>query len=452
MKRFLLVIIFLPIIGFSQGVKINVQVIQSISGQAKLFRYQGVQTVLVDSSWQKGQGTYHFFLNEGYDRGLYKINVGKSINFNVVIAEEPIVDIKTVVYAPEDSLSSVNSIENQVYWKYQIEKRKTNQHTWLLRSLIDLYPDSSVFKQMLLGELYRKEVQLYAFARSIIKDNPNLLASKFIAIEQRPVAPPFIESDIVNNYLTASWWDDIDLNSISLVSSPEFSKYLWGFIELLYNEDFDKEKQDESFIKGIEKLMNLPMATKVKEYFRAQLIDGFSDSDYSEVIEYLKTNSFGELQAISSPMEYWKERGEAPMLRIGDKAFDFTLKGKNGKLQKLSKIKSKYKLIVFWSSWCPHCIESLPRIADIYNNYKSKGFEVIAICIDEDDQHYQAYISNLKLNWINLYEPNNGKSKIIHMYDVTETPKMFLLSEDLRIISKPSTRKQLESKLKQLLR
>jgi peroxiredoxin len=451
-RRLLIAITLLPFAAFSQGVEIKVKVLQSLSAQAKLFIYQGSQVVQVDSAWQQAPGTYHFKSEKGYEQGLYRVSVGKSVSFNVVVANEPLIDIKTVVYAPEDSLSSSNSIENRIYWQYQKEKRRVSQHTWLLRSLIDLYPDSAMFRQKLLGELYRQEVELFVLAKRLIAENPTLLSTKFIAVEQRPVSPPFIEADITRQYLMESWWDGVDLNDMRIVSTPEFSKYLWAYVEILFGENFDKEQQDENFIKGIEKLMNLSMSPEMKPLLRSQLIEGFVDSDYQIVIEYLKTKSFGELQALIAPKDYWKQQNETPLLRVGSKAFDFNIKNAKGKSQKISKLKSEYILIVFWSTWCPHCIETLPRIADVYTKYNRNELEVIAICIDEDDNHYQEYVSKLKLNWINLYEPNTGNSKLLNMYDVNETPKMFLLSKDLVIVSKPSTRKQLELKLKHLLR
>lgn len=451
-RRLLIALMLLPLSAFSQSVEIKVQVLQSLSAQAKLFMYKGSQSVQIDSTWQQGPGTYNFKSENGFEQGLYRISVGKNISFNVVVANEPQIDIKTVVYAPEDSLTSTNSIENRIYWQYQKEKRRVSQHTWLLRSLIDLYPDSALFRQKLLGELYSQEVQLFVLAKRLIAENPNLLSTKLIAVEQRPVSPPFIEADITRQYLMGSWWEGVDLNDMRIISTPEFSKYLWAYVEILFSENFDKEQQDENFIKGIDKLMSLSMSPEMKFYLRSQLIEGFVDSDYQVVIEYLKTKQFGDLRALVKPKDFWKQQNETPMLSVGSKAFDFNIKNAKGKVQKISKIKSEYLLIVFWSTWCPHCIETLPRIADVYTKYNRNELEVIAICIDEDDNHYQEYVSKLNLNWINLYEPNTGNSKLLHMYDVNETPKMFLLSKDLVIISKPSTRKQLELKLKHLLR
>lgn len=453
MKKFILLLIISPLFAFSQNVQLKVKVQQSLSAQAKLYRYQGNQTVLVDSSWQVEPGFYIFNLKSEHEQGLYKVSVGKNITFNIIISvNEPNVEVNTVVYAPEDSLKFNNSLENDIYWKYQNQKRKTNQHAWLLRSLIDIYPDSSSFRQKLLGELYRIEIELYALAQKLIKENPTLLASKLFAIEQRPVTPPFIDNELTTEYLRKTWWAHSDLTDDRLLTSPELVKHLWGYIEILYNDGIDKETQDDYFISGISQLMELPMSKNVKSYLRLQLIDGFSDSDYDSVIEFLQTRAFGELPALISPKDFWNQRGEGPSLKIGEKAFDFTIKNRSGKLQKLSKIKAKYKLIVFWSTWCPHCLETLPRLVDVYSKYKNSDFEVIAINIDEDEKYYTSTISKMNLNWLNHHEPNTGNSKILYMYQVNETPKMFLLTEDLKIVSRPSTKRQLESKLKQLLK
>ena len=72
--------------------------------------------------------------------------------------------------------------------------------------------------------------------------------------------------------------------------------------------------------------------------------------------------------------------------------------------------------------------------------------------IAEVEKELKKYIEDNKLNWLNMLEPDNGKSTILSKYYVEETPMLFLLDKDLKIISRPANVKQLDVKLKKLLK
>ena len=58
---------------------------------------------------------------------------------------------------------------------------------------------------------------------------------------------------------------------------------------------------------------------------------------------------------------------------------DFILQDINGELVDLNNFKEKTVLLVFWATWCPHCKVEIPKLKDIYKNYKDKDFDILAI-------------------------------------------------------------------------
>lgn len=48
--------------------------------------------------------------------------------------------------------------------------------------------------------------------------------------------------------------------------------------------------------------------------------------------------------------------------------------------------KDKYLLIDFWTSWCPHCNAASPELKRLYSEYSSKGFEILGVSIDGNEQ------------------------------------------------------------------
>jgi thiol-disulfide isomerase/thioredoxin len=445
----ILFLLLLPFLLKSQSVDILVNVLQGFSPQAKLYIFNGTDLNLVDSTSQIKPGVYAFSLPSGYKQGLYRISIGKGISIDFVVSDEPLIDISTVVFAPEDSLKSKYSQENNIYWKYQKEKKRSSQINWLLNSLIDFYPDSIMFHHLLVKETENHNRELYELAKTTYQRNPNLFSAKLILTEQPPFSQSYLYDYENVKLIKEIWWQNIDLLDTRLLNSPFLANRLWRYIELIFSDDFDMEEQEESFINAISELMQMDMHVEIKNYFRAVLIDGFAKSDYQVVVDFLETDDFNGLKPIrEAGIGNYHEK--SPRIKVGDKAYDFFIYNTDIKRVKLSKLKSKYKLLVFWSTWCPHCIEALPKIAKIYEKYSNEDFEVIAISIDDDKNLWQEYVKKLNLNWINICEPYTSDSKMLMMYNVEETPKMYLLSNDLTIISRPATIRQLEVKLRRL--
>lgn len=72
-----------------------------------------------------------------------------------------------------------------------------------------------------------------------------------------------------------------------------------------------------------------------------------------------------------------KKIPEHPQLAVrtidGEK---FTLSTKNNKVV----------LVVFWASWCVECRKELQALSELYPAYKNKGFELIGINIDDENE------------------------------------------------------------------
>jgi len=56
----------------------------------------------------------------------------------------------------------------------------------------------------------------------------------------------------------------------------------------------------------------------------------------------------------------------------------------NGEKIPMSALKGKMVLVNFWATDCPGCIKEMPDLINTYNQYKQKGFEVIAVAMPYD--------------------------------------------------------------------
>ncbi len=123
-------------------------------------------------------------------------------------------------------------------------------------------------------------------------------------------------------------------------------------------------------------------------------------------------------------------------IKIGDKFVNFTQKDTSGKFVKLSDIKSKYILLEFWGSWCGPCREENPSLVEIYNQFKSKGFEILGVASETNKQQWIKAIQADGINWINVTDFKGGDNNAAMIYGVSSYPSNFLIDKDGTIIAK----------------
>jgi peroxiredoxin len=80
---------------------------------------------------------------------------------------------------------------------------------------------------------------------------------------------------------------------------------------------------------------------------------------------------------------------------------NFTFKDLQGKSVTLSDYKGKVVLLDFWATWCPPCRKEIPGFIELYNTYKSRGFVVVGVSMDDTDDisDVKRYAAQIKMNY-----------------------------------------------------
>ncbi len=79
---------------------------------------------------------------------------------------------------------------------------------------------------------------------------------------------------------------------------------------------------------------------------------------------------------------------------------NFTLKDANGQSVSLADYKGKVVLLNFWATWCGPCALEIPWFEEFEQQYKSRGFAVLGVSMDEDGwSAVKPYITEHKINY-----------------------------------------------------
>lgn len=119
---------------------------------------------------------------------------------------------------------------------------------------------------------------------------------------------------------------------------------------------------------------------------------------------------------------------------------------------KLSSLNGKLVLLSFWASWDAKSVQENKSLLKIYDKYKSKGFEIYQVSLDQSKILWEDAIKKDKLPWINVSDLQYTSSYPARVYNIQQLPANYLISPDGEIIGKDLFGRILDEKLNDLLK
>ena len=185
-----------------------------------------------------------------------------------------------------------------------------------------------------------------------------------------------------------------------------------------------------------------------------QLMDYYSNLEPEETMDLLEAlaPTFGQDMAFNQLTSMISAQLRTS---LGQQFIDFETTvldkkyGFSGKA-KLSDYVAKNKIVLldFWASWCTPCVNEIPYVKEAYNKFKSKGFEVVSVSVDDGTDEWIEAVKKHGMNWVQMW---NGDEDIDNsaaiQYFVNAIPSTFLIDSDGTIIGRNLRGKELEEAL-----
>lgn len=138
--------------------------------------------------------------------------------------------------------------------------------------------------------------------------------------------------------------------------------------------------------------------------------------------------------------------------KTGEMASEISLPDPNGQPVSLLGLRGKVVLIDFWASWCGPCRYSNKRIAPIYEKYKTAGFEIFAVSLDENLSAWNRAIIADKISWLQVNDNGGWQAKTAVNWGIEQIPTSFLLDKEGRIVAIDPSEEKLVHLLGKLLK
>lgn len=345
---------------------------------------------------------------------LFFPGTGRKIN---LIAENK--DVTINLDTKGQDITKINFLDDsnqdmQRLLKVQEHKQKILP---ILLQIRPLYSDGSTFDKALKSEISNLEN----------KDLGKLDSQKH----------PFISFYLENNKYASSQPDDklnkqdyIDffMNSGEMLETSSLLKpALINFLRMFSRPEMTKEVDSLLEKVNIESPRGQTILSELLDIFDTYSLNPEKDK-YYQLASHLSCTINRDLSESLAGIKNTEIGGQFPECNFTDNV-------KHTKAKKLSDIKSKQKLVMFYSSTCPHCVAEFPKMIESYDRLKKNGIELIGLSIDSDLSTFNSEAD--KLPWITDTELGGWDSSYVKKYNIHGTPTFFLLDADNKIIAKP---------------
>lgn len=150
-----------------------------------------------------------------------------------------------------------------------------------------------------------------------------------------------------------------------------------------------------------------------------------------------------------------KLEGAANRMELVGKKLDLEGNFLDGKPLKWEDYRGKIVLVEFWATWCGPCRMELPHIKQNYQAYHGKGFDVVAVSVDDDKRAVEAYVKEQTIPWPIVFSDSPDQrgfnSPLTTKLGVFGVPCSLLVDKEGKVLSLqargPALRRELEKLL-----
>jgi thiol-disulfide isomerase/thioredoxin len=430
----------------SDGYKIKCKVNGVKDSACYLAYYFGDKQYLKDTAKSDAAGNFEFSGKEKLPGGIYMIVMPKRKYFEVILDKEQVFSLETDTADFSKNMKIKGSKDNEVFYQYlDFITKKSKEMEALKEEQKDKDEKSDLVKKSK-EKMQKVDAEVKEYKLQFIKDHPDMLLSQVFKASQEPDIPeaPLLpngkkDSTYAYRFFKAHYWDGTNFTDERILRTPVFANKVKYYMEKLVLQIPDSLNKESEFL--VEKARPNKEMFKYMVYWLTNTYEtsnlmGADAVFVNMVKKYYKT---GQAYWVNDTvLKKINDRGDQlDKILIGKVAPDLLVQDTNLVNHPLSAFNAKVTLLYFWDPDCGHCKKVTPKVLEFYQEYKSKGVEVFAVCTNfgETMDLWKKGIKEMKLKWFNVADLFN-KTGYKKTYDIYSTPVMYVLDKDKKIRAK----------------
>lgn len=430
-----------------KGYDIQVNVKGFEEPEAYLAYYLGDNKYIKDTV-ENDNGSFSFTGEEPLDGGIYLVVFPPDNRyFELVIDKDQHFKVTTDTTDLVRNMKIKGSLENELFYADMLmlgeNRMKAEELTAQLKEASE--GEQGKIKE----ELNQINENVQSSRAELMDKHPEMLYTKVLKGMKDPVVPEELQDDkaAAFYYYRDNYFNDLDLTDDRLLRTPVMYNRVNTYVENL------TVKHPDSINKSLDVIFDRTRSNPdVFQYFVIKYMSKYSPSvDENGKLKPRMMGSDGIMVHIienvymqgdawwadsATVADYTKRALEISPTILGRTAPDFRAQEDNGKFTNLHSISAKYTILYFWSYDCGVCQKATPVLSEIYQEYKDKDVALFAVSINGDVEVWKEKIAKYNLgDGINVQD-HARRSGFDALYDITATPRVFILDENKKIIAK----------------
>jgi len=112
---------------------------------------------------------------------------------------------------------------------------------------------------------------------------------------------------------------------------------------------------------------------------------------------------------------------------------NFSLQTLDGAISTLSAYKGKVVILNFWATWCPPCRVEMPSMETLYQRYKNRGLEMLAVNLQENPDAVRSFIQE---HGYTFPIPLDRNGAVGSRYGISAIPTSLIIDKEGKIIGR----------------
>ncbi|MBV8438745.1 MAG: TlpA family protein disulfide reductase [Silvibacterium sp.] len=140
---------------------------------------------------------------------------------------------------------------------------------------------------------------------------------------------------------------------------------------------------------------------------------------------------------------------EKPEMVWARMAPDFTVTTIDGERISLDDLRGKVVLMDFWATWCGPCLEALPHIHQIAQEFQGQPLVILSVSLDSDEAKWKAFVARNNMTWLQ-YRDGGFRGPVSRLFNVNAIPHTFSIDAEGILQDEQIGDEAIEGKLKKL--
>jgi hypothetical protein len=426
--------------------------------------HYGKKKALADSALLDANSTGAFKGAKKLPGGIYFIvSPRKEILFELLLDKQQNFSITA------DSSANVqftNSADNTLFQAYTVNINRAGREASETSQTLARTTDPEQ-QQKLRTQVQQLNQFILKYRDSIEKKYPASFLTTLFKAMKEPAIPPGdkhpggkYDSLYAFRFFKSHYWDGVELTDDRLIRTPILETKLDKYYKDLVAPDPDSINREVdymlAFARGNQEMYKYLMVYFVQKYINPEYMG--QDAVFVHLFErYINTGQAGFFTEQYKKHMY--DRAYSLMANlIGAPAADLQMVDTTGKSTPLYGVPAEFTVVCFWDPTCGHCKEVVPKVDSIFQaSWRNQGVKVYGVMVEGGQDNWRKFIRDNNLTgWIHVYQTEEqknadvaaGKPSYRQLYDVYQTPVLYLLDKDKRIIAKKLNHLQIDEVIK----